>query len=788
MSILISLFFILALIFLSVWFFFYVRNKVKNKLREELQINLLMIKLAHGVKESKEGKDLKQEISLSERLFDILGSLKEPFVFEVAVPHVGQEIIFYAAIKNKLVPTFIRQIQSFWSDASVEKVEDYNIFNYSGFSLGAFLKLKERFVLPLRTYDELNVDTFLPVLGSLSKIEEIGEGAAIQVVARLAPKKYKKAINSVIKVLNEGWTMQQVLKNNFFNISSSDLIKAMQGKGESKDQVHKVEEESLRIVSNKATKNLFEVNVRLVVSAPSEKQAENLLHSLTSGFSQFNAPSRNELIVSKPSNLKKFFYDFSFRRFNPDESIIVSSSELASIFHLPTVFTDIPRIKYLKSREAAPPPELPEKGILLGYSKFRGETKEVRLMDEDRRRHLYIIGQTGTGKSNFLANMIIGDINDGKGLAVVDPHGDLVEDVLSVIPQNRIDDLILFDPSNLKMPVGINMLEYDFDKPEQKTAIVNELLEIFDKLYDLKTTGGPMFEQYMRNALLLLMEDAPNEPATLMEVARVFSDHEFRERKLERIKNPIVQDFWGKEAVRAGGEAALENITPYITSKFNNFTANDYMRPIIGQVKSAFNFRNIMDEGKILLINLSKGKIGDLNANLLGMIFVGKILMAALGRVDLPQEKRKDFYLYVDEFQNFSTDSIAIILSEARKYRLNLIIAHQFIAQLTEKIRDAVFGNVGSTVAFRVGPPDAEFLSKIFSPIFSIEDMTNLDNFNAYVRLLINGATTKPFNIVVPKAPRGSYEIIQKIKELSYLKYGTPREKVELEIYNRLRN
>jgi len=788
MSILISLFFILALIFLSVWFFFYVRNKVKNKLREELQINLLMIKLAHGIKESKEGKDLKQEISLSERLFDILGSLKEPFVFEVAVPHVGQEIIFYAAIKNKLVPTFIRQIQSFWSDASVEKVEDYNIFNYSGFSLGAFLKLKERFVLPLRTYDELNVDTFLPVLGSLSKIEEIGEGAAIQVVARLAPKKYKKAINSVIKVLNEGWTMQQVLKNNFFNISSSDLIKAMQGKGESKDQVHKVEEESLRIVSNKATKNLFEVNVRLVVSAPSEKQAENLLHSLTSGFSQFNAPSRNELIVSKPSNLKKFFYDFSFRRFNPDESIIVSSSELASIFHLPTVFTDIPRIKYLKSREAAPPPELPEKGILLGYSKFRGETKEVRLMDEDRRRHLYIIGQTGTGKSNFLANMIIGDINDGKGLAVVDPHGDLVEDVLSVIPQNRIDDLILFDPSNLKMPVGINMLEYDFDKPEQKTAIVNELLEIFDKLYDLKTTGGPMFEQYMRNALLLLMEDAPNEPATLMEVARVFSDHEFRERKLERIKNPIVQDFWEKEAVRAGGEAALENITPYITSKFNNFTANDYMRPIIGQVKSAFNFRNIMDEGKILLINLSKGKIGDLNANLLGMIFVGKILMAALGRVDLPQEKRKDFYLYVDEFQNFSTDSIAIILSEARKYRLNLIIAHQFIAQLTEKIRDAVFGNVGSTVAFRVGPPDAEFLSKIFSPIFSIEDMTNLDNFNAYVRLLINGATTKPFNIVVPKAPRGSYEIIQKIKELSYLKYGTPREKVELEIYNRLRN
>jgi hypothetical protein len=765
--------------------YFFLKKKIKEKLIANLSIKLFMIRLPKG---SKEGKDLKQEISLSERLFETLSSINDTFVFEVAVPNVGQEIVFYAALKNKLAPTFIRQVQSFWADASVEEVNDYNVFNYNGFSLGAYLKLKEKFVLPLKTYDEIGSDTFLPILGSLSKIEEVGEGGAIQVIIKSASKKYKKQINSTISLLKEGWDMKRILKNEPLNISISEIVKTLQGKAENKkDQPPKIDDEALKMVTAKAGKTLFEVNVRFVASALTELQAKNLLESLVAGFSQFSAPNRNEFVIIKPKNLKKFFYKFSFREFDSKESFVLASNELASIFHLPTPFTDIPRIKYLKSKEAPPPTELPQEGILLGYSNFRGERKEIKITDADRRRHLYVIGQTGTGKSNFLAHMIVNDILMGKGVCIIDPHGDLVDDILSVIPQKRVDDVVLFDPSNLERPIGLNMLEYDFNKPEQKTDIVNEMLEIFDRLYDLKQTGGPMFEQYMRNALLLLMEDAPNEPATLMEVARVFSDAEFRNRKLERIKNPIVKDFWEKEAIRAGGEAALENITPYITSKFNNFTANDYMRPIVGQVKSAFDFRKIMDEGKILLVNLSKGKIGELNAKLLGMIFVGKILMAALSRVDTPQEERKDFYLYIDEFQNFTTDSIAIILSEARKYRLNLIIAHQFIAQLTEKIRDAVFGNVGSMAAFRVGAQDAEFLVKSFAP-FTIEDMTNLDNFNAYVRLLINGIITKPFNILIPKAPRGSYENIEKIKNISYLKYGTPRELVENDIYNRLRN
>jgi len=291
----------------------------------------------------------------------------------------------------------------------------------------------------------------------------------------------------------------------------------------------------------------------------------------------------------------------------------------------------------------------------------------------------------------------------------------------------------------------------------------------------------------MRNALLLLMEDAPNEPATLLEVARVFTDADFRQRKLSRISNPIVVDFWEKEAVKAGGEASLANMTPYITSKFNNFTSNDYMRPIIGQPKSAFNFRQVMDEGKILLVNLSKGKIGEINANLLGMIITGRILMAALSRVDLSENKRRDFNLYIDEFQNFTTESIATILSEARKYALNLTMAHQFVAQLTEKIRDAVFGNVGSIISFRVGAQDAEFLVKQFEPVFSENDLVNIDNFNAYVKILIAGQTSRPFNIKTLVPERGDRETADRIKEMSRSRYGRDRQEVEVEILKRLR-
>ncbi|OHB23434.1 MAG: hypothetical protein A2939_03310 [Parcubacteria group bacterium RIFCSPLOWO2_01_FULL_48_18] len=428
---------------------------------------------------------------------------------------------------------------------------------------------------------------------------------------------------------------------------------------------------------------------------------------------------------------------------------------------------------------------LPESGVILGESIYRGERRPVRITDEDRRRHLYVIGQTGVGKSNLITHLAEQDIVSGRGVAMIDPHGDLVDSVLNLIPPERADDVVVFDPGDIERPIALNMLEYDPARPEEKTFIVNEMQAIFNKLFPPETMG-PMFEQYMRNALLLLMEDR-TQPGTLMEVPRVFTDAAWRREKLLRISNPAVIDFWEKEAAKTTGEHSIANMAPYITSKFNNFIANDYVRPIIAQVKSAFRFRKVMDEGKILLVNLSKGKIGDINAGLLGMVIVGKLLMAALSRVDVEQEQRKDFNLYVDEFQNFTTDSIAVILSEARKYRLNLTIAHQFIGQLTEKIRDAVFGNVGSMAVFRVGVQDAEFLVKQFEPIFSQNDLINIDNFQAYAKVLINNETSRPFNIAMPLASRGSPQTGKKIRELSRLKYGQPREEIEADIIRRLR-
>ncbi|OGN06184.1 MAG: hypothetical protein A3A26_01730 [Candidatus Zambryskibacteria bacterium RIFCSPLOWO2_01_FULL_47_14] len=428
---------------------------------------------------------------------------------------------------------------------------------------------------------------------------------------------------------------------------------------------------------------------------------------------------------------------------------------------------------------------LPAEGIALGRNIFRGVESLVRMTDEDRRRHLYIIGQTGTGKSTMMKAMLRQDVENGKGVCLIDPHGEFAEFTLSIVPMARAEEVIYFNPGDIDYPMGLNMLEIDPNHPEQKSMVIDELFGIFEKLYDLKATGGPMFEKYFKNSALLLLDDYAHEAPTLADISRVLVDDAYRKDKLSRETNPLVSQFWQLEAEKAQGDQSLSNMAPYITSKITSFIFNEFLRPIVNQQKSAFNFRQAMDEGKILIVNLSKGKIGEINANLLGMVIVGKLMMAALSRVDSDEKIRRDTYLYIDEFHNFTTDSIATILSEARKYRLNLILAHQFIKQLKDSIRDSVFGNVGSIASFRIGPDDAEFMKNKFEPTFTPQDIMNIDNLNCYLNLLINGQTTLPFNIRLETErvfDAGNPEMAEYLKQLSRHKYSRYRADVEAEI------
>ena len=787
MSYLILILIIFIIITSGVIFFFIFKKLRRQRFSQALNLKLLLVRLPQKAKTEEQPKDFRDEINLSAQLFGILSGLKSPFGLEAAVHNIGEEIHFYVAAPRESLNFVSRQIEGLWKEAQVEQIDDYNVFNSEGVSQGVYLKQKTSYALPVRTYQEANVDTFAPILSGLSSINEVGEGAGLQILAKPAPNSAKKTISSMITELKKGMKLDDVLKG--ATIKLKDIKQALQPEKEKKEKEEKIiDEEAIKALEAKISKPLLAVNARILVSAPSQFQADSILESIAGGFSQFSAPLRNELKIIKPRDSQKLIYQFSFREFDDSQAMILNTEEIASAFHLPASTTELPRVKWLKAKEAAPPANLPKKGTLIGESAFRSQREPVFITEDDRRRHIYIVGQTGTGKSTLLTHMVADDIRQGKGVALIDPHGDLIEKILGLIPNERAEDVILFDPSDMWKPLGMNMLEYNFSKPEQKTFIVNELLNILHRLFpESGEAMGPMFEQYFKNSLLLLMEDARNEPATLMEIPRIFTDSEFRNRKLARISNPVVIDFWEKEALKTTGEWSLANMAPYITSKFNSFTTNDYVRPIIGQIKSAFDFRDVMDKGKILLVNLSKGRIGDINANLLGMVIVGKILMAALSRVDAPEEKRRDFNLYIDEFQNFTTESIAIILSEARKYRLNLVMAHQFIAQLTEKIRDAVFGNVGSIICFRVGAPDAEVLIKQFEPVFSENDLVNIDNFTAYAKLLIAGQTSKPFNIKTLPPEKVNEEIAARIKELSRLKYGRDRQEVEEEILKRLR-
>lgn len=781
---------------------FPVANKdEKSPILKALKMTLFEISLPNAEDNEKEkSKNLKELISKMEQFYSGMLSVggvgnigSGYFVMELANANHSNEFIFYITVPDHKRSLFEKQILSIFPEAKItEKKDDYNIFNEGGDYVGSSAELVSNQIFPLKDYEQYDYDPLNIILNSFSKVDKDGEGAAVQIIVRPADLSKISFYKRVLKEMEKGEKFKEALKKADTSIWAgiksvgADFFGTNDKKKKDEESKPKTPDQTtIENIRAKLSSPLSKVNIRILASSNTTEEASAILSDIESSFNQFENTNGNKFRFKRilGRDLLKFSRDFSFRIFSDKEAMDLSLKELTTVMHLPeSELRGSTQLKQTKAGTAPAPLDMPEEGILLGINKHRNIETEIRIKPEDRLRHLYVIGQTGTGKTTLLKNMIRQDILNGDGVCMIDPHGSDIQDVLSYIPQERYEDVIYFDPGYTERPMGLNMLEYDRRFPEQKTFVVNEMLSIFNKLFDMKTAGGPMFEQYFRNAVMLVIED-PETGCTLLDVSRVMADKVYRQLKLSRCRNPIVVQFWKEIAEKAGGEASLANIVPYITSKFDVFLSNEIMRPIVSQEKSAFNFREIMDGKKILLVNLAKGRLGDINSNLIGLIIVGKILMAALSRVDsFGQKELPPFYLYIDEFQNITTDSISTILSEARKYKLSLTVAHQFIAQLEDKIKDSVFGNVGSIAAFRVSSEDAEYLEKQFAPVVSAQDLMNIDNLNAYVKILANGRPVKPFSLFVPFPPRGSKLLLDKVKELSYLKYGKDRASVEEEI------
>ena len=743
-----------------------VRKKNKKKtLKESAEYLLLQItQTPHTDTQMSE----MEQIRLFEDLIHSIIPEKKPIIFEIAITNEGSDIQFFIATPSAYAETVKTQVRRVFERAQVQEVNDFTIFHAQDPSILSTVTLKNFHALPIRSYRETETDSFAPILAAFANAKEKRTGMAMQLVLQKASKKQIGEMKSVLKGLKSGKSLKQLKPTKTVDKVDQFVTKIAEGKDKNEEEKEPASE--TQMVEEKIQEQLYKINIRIGVSAQTQEKADLLFDNLKGRFDQFSAAGHNEFVFSKKKD-RKAALDFAFRLPDENTTTVMNAREITSIFHLLNQSIEVANLQWMKTKRVAAPTEVATEGLLLGDNIFHGQETPIYMPEKDRMRHLYIIGQTGTGKTAIIKSMAYQDIQEGRGVCIIDPHGDLVDDMLATVPEKRLDDVIVFDPSNIDYPLALNMLEYDRSRPQEKTFIVNEILSIFYSLFDAETMG-PVFEQYMRNSLLLLMEGKTDEPATLMEVPTVLTDEKFRAELLKNCYNDPVKKFWEEEAQKAGGDAALENIAPYITSKFSNFISNDYVRPIISQPRSSFSFRKAMDDGKLLFVRLPKGKIGEINARLLGMIVSGKLALAAFSRDDVAEDDRRPFYFYIDEFQNFTSDSIEQILSEARKYNLSLNIAHQYMAQLTDSIRGAVLGNVGTTISFRVGVEDAEVLEKKFTPHFSAIELTETENLNCVVGMLSSNKPLSPFTMKIRFAPRGSKEIKDKIVKYSALKHA----------------
>ncbi len=753
--------FVFGLFFIIVGVFAYMLVQwLKNRRREDyaLEFVTLLVRLP---------KDNEVKIDAAEQMFAGLYSLKKTGIFSFLEPEdvisfeivaLKDEIAFYITCPKEIQDLVEKQVNGAYPYAVLKEVDEVNIFSEKGHVAFTTLTLSSSKYLPIKTYKDLPTDGLSLITSALSKLSD-GEGAVVQIMVEPA---------------DGGWQ----------NAGRKHVASSKKRESDPDKASYNHDPKEMEGINSKVEKPGFHVVIRLVVSSPSEQAAQSHLNNIRAAFAQFNS-SYNQFSVPYFIFKHLFMIDFIYR-YMPllrRNCLILNTEELATIFHLPNKTVETHHIKWLIAKNAPAPSNIATSGLLLGKSVYRGQEKDVYIGLNDRRRHMYIIGKTGTGKSEFLKEMILQDIEAGYGVCAIDPHGEFVEDILQLMPASRAEDVIYFNPSDLERPMGLNMMEADTE--EQRHFVVGSIIGLMYKLYDPHRTGiiGPRFEHAIRNAMLTIMYQ---KGTTFIELVRIMTDEKYLKQMLPLIKDGVVKRYWTDQIAQTSDFHKSE-VLDYIVSKFGRFITNKTMRNIIGQNESAFNFRKAMDEKKIILCNLSKGILGEEDAKFLGLILVPKVLTAAMSRQDIAMDKREDFFLYVDEFQNYATEDFAVILSEARKYRLSLIVANQFIGQIDEEIKNAVFGNVGTIVSFRVGVTDANFLQHEFAPIFNDNDLANVEKFHVYIKTIVNNEPVPAFSMSLMKdmsaiEARMSPKLAAMIKELSRLKYGREKAIVEEEM------
>ncbi len=752
----------------------------------------------------RDARDVAQEaISQAQVMYNIIASTatkgfksklfgQRHIAFEVTVK--GGMVNYYVVVPVVLIDVIRQAISAAYPAATLEEVEEQNIFSRTGRisgTIGGELTLKNDYSYPIATFEESKRDAMIALLNALSGAGK-DDGAAIQILLRPAPEGWSKTSNKTAQKIRQGKKGKaggKPIGTGLLEMLWKPPDPSDKKEGGGDHQVSSLEQSHIDSIEEKTRYPAYETLIRVIASSNTAAQSQSLVKNVVAAFSLFDAPNKNGFKFSVTNNIEQFTTAFIFRFFPQNiKSNILNSIELATIFHLPDQ-SSIPtsQVERQAAKQVDGPNFVPDKGLLLGVNVFRGTKKEIRLSENDRRRHTYVIGQTGTGKTVLLENLALQDMLEGRGFAFIDPHGDAAEELMGMIPKDRVEDVIYFNPGDMTNPIGLNMFE--FDNPDQKDFLIQEAINMLYGLYDPGHTGivGPRLEHIFRNCALLLMSD-PNG-GTFIDIPKLLVDDEFYKSKLKYVTDQNVLDFWTKEYPASKRSNESGEVTSWVVSKFGPFMSNTMMRNIMGQAKSGFNLRDIMDNKKILVVNLSQGKMGELNSRLIGMIFVMKFQAAVMSRDDISPEQREDFCLYVDEFQNFATDNFESMLSQVRKYRLNLILGNQFMTQLTDKVREAIIGNVGTVISGRIGTTDAELLVKRFEPTFDAQDMIKLPNYQSIANVMINNTPSAPFSMSWLPPLGGAHanpDLADAMKKLSAAKYGRPRSEVEQEIFSRL--